>query len=148
MSNPTPPHAEQAPAQPDGQRRRLTDQRDRRVHALATALLGAVLGVVMASQNILAGPSGTALRTFGYLAVVAGALAWTERAADTVPRHAKLASRVGLGTSLVVGLTSVLPWLNLSAQTRPNTLAMAAVGAAAIALPSWLAAATIAWPRR
>jgi hypothetical protein len=42
----------------------------------------------------------------------------------------------------------VLPWLNLSAQSRPNTLTMAIVGAAAIALPSMVAAGYIATTRR
>lgn len=98
--------------------------------------------------HLLVGPGGTTLRAFGYLVIVGGALAWAERAARTVPRHAKLASRVGLGGSLVVGLTAVLPWLDLSAQSRPNTPAMAIVGAAAIALPSWIAAGDIATTRR
>src|SRR5690606_15130625 len=107
---------------------------------IATATFGTAVGAVMAIQNVLAGPGGTVLRAFGYFVIVGGALVWAERAARTVPRYAKLAHRVGLGGSLVVGLTAVLPWLNLSAQTKPNTLAMAIAGAAAIALPSWIAA--------
>jgi hypothetical protein len=145
---PTPPNAEQARAQLATDHPPLTGPRDRRVHAITTATLGTAVGALMAIQNLLVGPGGTALRAFGYLVIVGGALVWAERAARTVPRHAKLASRLGLGGSLVVGLTAVLPWLNLSAQSRPNTLTMAIIGAAAIALPSWAAAGHIARTRR
>ena len=126
----------------------LTDARDRRVHAITTATLGATVGAVMAVQNLLASASGTAVRAAVYVVVVGGALAWAERTARTVPRHAKTASRVGLVASLVAGLVLVLPWLNLSAQDRPNTVGMAILGAAAIALPSWVAAGYIARARR
>ena len=147
-TTPTPPDANQARAQLSTTHPQLTGPRDRRVHAITTATLGTAVGAVMAIQNLLVGPGGTALRALGYFVIVGGALMWAERAARTVPRHAKLASRVGVGGSLVVGLTAVLPWLNLSAQTRPNTLTMAFGGAAAIALPSWVAAGYIARSRR
>jgi hypothetical protein len=143
-TDPTPPNADQARTQLATSHPPLTGPRDRRVHAITTATIGAAVGGVMAIQNLLVGPGGTALRAFGYLVIVGGAIAWAERAARTVPRHAKLASRVGLAGSLVAGLTLVLPWLNLSAQDRPNTLAMVIVGAAVIALPSWVAAGYIA----
>lgn len=126
----------------------LTAPRDRRVHAITTATLGVAVGAVMAVQNLLVGPGGTALRAFGYFVIAGGALACAERAARTVPRHAKLASGAGLVASLAVGLTLVLPWLNLSAQSRPNTLGMAIVGAAVISLPSWVAAGYIVKARR
>lgn len=122
----------------------LTGPRDRRVHAIAVTAVGTAIGAVMSVQNLLTGPGGTALRALSYLVIVGGAFAWAERAARTVPRHAKLATRLGIGGSLLVGLTLVLPWLNLAAQDRPNTLAMVLIGGAAIALPSWLAAAYIA----
>lgn len=129
-------------------RRPLTGSRDRRVHAITTAILGVTVGVVMAAQNLLAGPGGTALRGLGYLVVVVGALVWVERAARTVPHHAKVASRLELGGSLVMSLTVVLPWLNLAAQCRPNTLVMAIAGAIVLAVPSWIAAGWIARARR
>jgi hypothetical protein len=126
----------------------LTGAHDRRVHAITTALLGVALGAPMGFQNLLVGPGGTALRTLIYAVIVGGALVWAERTARTVPRHAKLASRVGFGASLLVGLTMVLPWLNFSAQSQPNTVAMAIVGAVVIASPSWIAAGYIARARR
>ena len=145
---PTSPTPSEAREQLATSQHPLTGPRDRRIHAITTALLGVALGATMSVQNLLVGPGGTALRTLSYVVLVGGALAWAERTARTVPRHAKLASRVGLGGSLLVGLTLVLPWLNLSAQTRPNTVSMALVGAAAIALPSFIAAGYIARARR
>ena len=39
----------------------------------------------------------------------------------------------------------VLPWLNLSAQTSPNTWPMVAAGAGLAAVPALVAAAVIRW---
>ena len=147
-AEPASPTPSEARDQLDTSHHPLTGPRDRQIHAITTALLGVALGAPMGFQNLLVGPGGTALRALAYFVLVGGALAWAERSARTVPRHAKLASRAGLGGSLLVGLTLVLPWLNFSAQSQANTLSMAIVGAAAIALPSWIAAGYIARPRR
>lgn len=139
-----PPSSREAREQLSSARTALTDPRDRRIHAIKTAAIGAAVGAVMGLQNVLVGSAGTALRAVIYFAVIGAALIWAEQAARTVPRHAKLASRVGLGASFAVGLTLVMPWLNLSAQDQPNTLGMAALAAALIALPSCAAAGYIA----
>lgn len=144
----TQPTAQEAAARLADRPVRLADDRDRRIHAVTTVVLGAVIGVVMATQNVLATQVGAVLRGAVYFAVVGGAIAWSERAARAVPRHARLASRIGLIASLVVGLVAVLPWLNLSAQTSPNSAAMVVVGAAAITVPTAIAALWIARARR
>lgn len=125
----------------------LTSPRDRRVHAATTATFGVAIGATMALQNLL-GPGNNALRAAGFIIVWLGAATWAERAARTVPRRTKLASRLGIGGSMLVSLTIVLPWLNYSAQTEPNTWPMVLAGTAIIALPCWVAAGYIAKARR
>ncbi|MGQ1795844.1 hypothetical protein ACT4S5_01705 [Kocuria oceani] len=127
------------------QARRLDTSGDRAVHAWATAAFGGITAFYAAAQNMLSDwVSHTALT----LAFVTAWLAtgwWVERAARTVPRRAKAWSRLGLAGSLLLVLTVVLPWLNYSAQTAPNTWPMVAAGAAAAAAPALLAAAVIRW---
>jgi cytochrome bd-type quinol oxidase subunit 2 len=127
--------------------RSLRSERDRNVHAIGTAVFGLSLGLLMAPWNLL---SGTAelLLSATFLAVWAAAAIWVERRARTVPRRSRRWSRLGLGVSLALALVAVVPWLNLQAQTEPNTWPMALGAALVIAAPSLLAAAVIAGGRR
>jgi hypothetical protein len=140
--HPTPQEArEQLSA---SQPRRLTTRRDRTTHAVATATFGLALGVFSAAQNLAVSWVGEALLTAAFVLVVVGTASWVERAARTVPRRSRLWSRIGLGLSFVLSLLLVRPWLNLQAQTEPNTWPMVLGAAVAIALPSLVAAAVIA----
>ncbi|PLC10900.1 hypothetical protein AUQ48_16475 [Kocuria flava] len=123
--------------------RTLDTSRDRAVHAGATAVFGVVTGLYMASQNILAGWVGHTVGTAVFLAAWLVTVWWIERVARTVPRRAKMWSRAGIAASFVLTLTVVLPWLNLSAQTSPNTWPMVAAGAGLAAVPALVAAAVI-----
>ena len=127
------------------QARTLDTSRDRTVHAGATAVFGVVTALYMASQNILAGWVGHTVGTAVFLAAWLVTVWWIERVARTVPRRAKAWSRAGIVVSFVLTLTVVLPWLNLSAQTSPNTWPMVAAGAALAAVPALAAAAMIRW---
>lgn len=124
------------------QSRSLSSTGDRRVHAAGTAAFGLTLGVFMAARNVVTGTSGVVANVL-FLAVWLGAAFWVQRATRTVPRRTKLWSRLGVGASLVVALVVVVPWLNLQAQTEPNTWPMVLVGALLAAAPSLVAAAVI-----
>lgn len=122
------------------QTRSMRSTRDRKIHAFGTAVFGLTLGVYMASQNVRSDIAASLL----FFAIWGGAAFWVERTTRTVPRRTKLWSRLGIGTSMVVALVAVLPWLNLQAQTEANTWSMVLVGALVAAAPSLVAAAIIA----
>lgn len=127
--------------------RSLRSGRDHTLHAAATAAFGLSSGLLAASQNVVSGASEVALTCAFVAACLAVGLA-VERVARTVPRRARLRSRLGIGASLLLALVVVLPWLNLQAQTEPNTWPMVLVAAVVIAVPSLVAAAVIARGRR
>jgi hypothetical protein len=129
-------------------RRPLTRSRDRAVHATATAATGLALGLLGTAQNIASGLAANVALTGFFFAVALGSAAWAEHAARTVPRRARAWSRAGMIASLVLNLVLVRPWLNLQAQTEPNTWSMVLVGAVVVAVPSLAAAAMIARGRR
>lgn len=124
--------------------RRLTRRRDRTLHAFATATFGLALGLFSAAQNLAASWGEEVLLTAGFVLVVVGTASWVEWVARTVPRRSRLWSRIGLGASFVLSLLLVRPWLNLQAQSEPNTGPMVLAAAAVIALPALAAAAIIA----
>ncbi|MFF0945931.1 hypothetical protein ACFYE2_17145 [Kocuria sp. CPCC 205300] len=125
--------------------RTFDTSRDRAVHAAATAVFGVVTALYMASQNILSDWVSHTVGTAVFAAAWLITVWWIERVARTVPRRAKAWSRGGIVASFVLTLTVVLPWLNLSAQTSPNTWPMVAAGAALAAVPALVAAAVIRW---
>ena len=127
------------------QARTLDTSRDRAVHAAATAVFGVATALYMAAQNILADWVSHSVGTAVFAATWLVTVWWSERAARTVPRRAKVWSRGGIVASFVLTLTVVLPWLNLSAQTAPNTWPMVAAGATVAAVPALAAAAVIRW---
>ena len=127
------------------QERTMDTSHDRTVHAAATAVFGVVTGLYMAAQNILADWVSHAVGTAVFVAAWLVTAWWIERVARTVPRRAKVWSRGGIVASFVLTLTVVLPWLNFSAQTAPNTWPMVAAGATVAAVPALLAAAVIRW---
>lgn len=130
------------------QARTLHTSRDRVVHAAATAVFGVTSALYMAAQNILADWVSHSLRTAVFAAAWSVTVWWIERVARTVPRRAKVWSRGGIVASIVLTLTVVLPWLNFSAQTSPNTWPMVTAGAAVAAVPALIAAAVIRWGSR
>lgn len=125
------------------QTRSLPSARDRPVHALGTAVFGLTVALSMATRNVVSGTGRLMLSGVFLVAWVGGAI-WMERAARTVPRRARLWSRLGIGASFLLALGLVLPWLNLEAQTEPNTWPMVLVAALVVAAPSLVAAAAIA----
>ncbi|RAX18166.1 hypothetical protein DC347_05510 [Pseudarthrobacter sp. AG30] len=130
------------------QARSITSERDRSVHALATAVFGATTAFYMASQNILAGGMAHAVKTVAFIALWLLVAWWIERAAKTVPRRARLWSRTGIAGSFVLSLIAVLPWLNHASQSADNTWPMVALGAVLAAAPALVAAAAIRWISR
>ncbi|SOD97481.1 hypothetical protein [Blastococcus haudaquaticus] len=117
--------------------------RDRRIHATGTAVFGLTAAVHMTTQNVVTGAAQVVLSCVVLAIFVAEAVV-VERAARTVPLRARFWSRTGIGASFVLALGVVLPWLNLQAQTSPNTVPMVLGGAVLVAAPSLLAAVVIA----
>ena len=142
---PTPQEAREQLEQ--SRERRLPTPADRSVHAWATAVFGLSLGLLMAPRNLLSG-TGQVLVAALFIACWIGAEMWVDRTARTVPRRARLWSRLGIGTSFVLALIAVLPWLNFSAQSRPNTVPMVLLAGLVIATPSLIAAIAIGRSRR
>lgn len=121
----------------------LGSSRDAAIHAIGTAVFGASIAIYMASQNLITG-FGNVVLSAAFAAMWLGAVAWVERSARTVPRRARLWSRLGIGASFFLALGAVLPWLNYQAQTEPNTWPTVLVASAVVALPSLVAAMVIA----
>lgn len=124
------------------QARSLRSDRDRTVHAAGTVAFGLTLGAYMAARNVVSGATDI-VASLLFFGVWLGATIWVERSTRTVPRRTKLWSRLGLLASMLVALLAVVPWLNLQAQTQPNSWSMVLVSALVIAAPSLLAATTI-----
>lgn len=139
--NLTPEHARDRLATAEA--RPLGRSGDAKVHASATAVFGISAAVFMASQNLFTGASDFIV-SLVFVVIWFGTVAWVERAARTVPRRARLWSRLGIGASMVLALGAGLPWLNYQAQSEPNTWPMVLAVSAVVALPSLVAAAIIA----
>lgn len=128
--------------------RPLVTSRDRAVHAGATAVFGVITVLYMAAQNMRSDRVSYTVATAVFVVAWVVAVCWIERVARTVPRRAKAWSRGGIAASFVLTLTVVLPWLNFSAQTAPNTWPMVAAGATVAAVPALVAAVVIRWGAR
>lgn len=127
------------------QSRILDTNRDRAVHAGATAAFGGISAFYMAAQSLALGWLGHTVLSAGFLAAWLLTVWWIEHAARTVPRRAKVWSRGGILGSFVLALTVVLPWLNYPAQSASNSWLIVAAGAAVAAAPALVAAAVIRW---
>lgn len=130
-----------------GRNRSLGSTRDRRVHAIGTAVFGLAMGLFMTARHMTSGTAEVVL-TILFGALLIGEVIWVERTARTVPRRAGLWSRLGAGASLLLALGGVLPWLNLRAQSGPNSWPLVLAAAAVVAVPSLVAAAVIARGRK
>lgn len=125
-----------------GQAASLSTGSDRRIHAVGTAVLGVTVGLFLAAGTDLTGAQGVLLSCVFVLVCAAEAI-WVERAARTVPRRARLWSRLGFGVSMILALAGVLPWLNLQAQDGPVSRPALLLAALIIAAPSLAAAAVM-----
>lgn len=127
--------------------RSLASAQDRKVHAAGMVFVGVVIGLHMASRNLI-GEGTYALVGVLVIGLLLVEMIWVDRTARTVPRRVRLCSWTGFIASFIVGLWAVTPWLNLAAQTAPNTWPMVLGGAAATAAPSLIAAIVIAAGRK
>ncbi|MBX9246783.1 hypothetical protein ICW40_18495 [Actinotalea ferrariae] len=123
--------------------RTLASARDRRVHAVGTVVYGVTIGLLMGARNMVSESQYLLLSLVAVVVLLAEFLL-VERAARTVPRRARRWSRIGFAASFIIALVLVTPWLNLSAQTAPNTWPMVLVAALVTAAPSVVAGAVIA----
>lgn len=91
----------------------LASARDRRVHGLATAGFGLLMGVYVATSRLVDGSGwGEGVLAGLYLVTLVGLAFWQRRAASTVPRNARQIGYVGVGASAALVLVSIL-WLNV-----------------------------------
>ncbi|WP_353950888.1 hypothetical protein V6K52_14760 [Knoellia sp. S7-12] len=134
----------------------LATDRDRRVHGLATAVFGAVMGIYVAAHRFVDGQGWAESGLFGAYVVILMALAvWQRRAANTTPRGARHIGYVGLAGSAVLMIASVV-WLNLrqgdnrvaGIGEQPDHWWVYAIVAVVTALPSLAAGHVIFYGRR
>lgn len=84
-------------------------ERDRRVHGLATAGFGAIVGAYVGITQALPRDNGAvSLITAGYVGLLIALAFWQKRAARTVPRHANLIGYVGLAGTLCLAFVGVV----------------------------------------
>ncbi len=81
---PTPQQAREQLAATQG--RVLSSSRDRRVHAVGTAVVGVTIAAYGAAQTIVSGAAEVAF-SVAFFALIFGQAWWVERAARTVPRR-------------------------------------------------------------
>jgi hypothetical protein len=91
----------------------LTTDRDRRVHGLATAGFGLLMGAYVAAYRLVDGSGwGEGILLGLYVVTLFSLAAWQRRAANTVPRNARRIGYVGVIGSAVLVLASII-WLNI-----------------------------------
>lgn len=91
----------------------LATDRDRRVHGLATAGFGLLMGIYVAAYRLVDGSGwGEGLLLGFYAVTLFGLAAWQRRAANTVPRNARQIGYVGVIGSAVLVLASIV-WMNI-----------------------------------
>lgn len=142
---PTPQQAREQLAA--AQSRSLASPRDRRIHAVGMVFFGVVIGLHMATRNLVS-EGVYALLGLVTISILLVGMIWIGRTARTVPRRVRMWSLSGFIASFLVGLWLVTPWLNFAAQTTPNSWPMILCAAAAVATPCLIAAAVIAMGRK
>lgn len=94
----------------EAQRAGLSSDKDRRVHGLALAGIGLVMGAFLAAYQYFDGNSAGVIMAV-YVAALLGLGAWQRRAA-TVPRGSRQLGWIGSAVSAVLMLASII-WLNV-----------------------------------
>ena len=97
----------------EADRTELSTDRDRRVHAFATAGFGVGMGLFVGAHRVVDGhPWGETGLLVLYVATL-GVMAFLQkRAARTVPRNARRTGHIGLGAS-VAAMWAAIIWLNI-----------------------------------
>lgn len=91
----------------------LGTDRDRRVHALATAGFGIAMGVFVAASRVTEGTGpGAGVLAALYVGALVALAGWQKRAAGTVPRNSRATGYVGLGATLATMCAAII-WLNV-----------------------------------
>jgi len=122
-TNSTQSHEARAALEQAGQLQLATD-RDRRVHGVATAAFGILMGIYVAAYRIVDGSGwGEGLLLGFYVVTLFSLAAWQRRAANTVPRNARQIGYVGVIGSAVLLLASII-WMNI----RQGDNRMAGIG--------------------
>ncbi len=87
-----------------------TDRRagDRRVHALATAGFGLLVGAYLAVSRLAEGTAWQTPAITCYVLLLVALAAWQTRGASTWPRHARLSSWIGLGVSMLLLMAAIM----------------------------------------
>ncbi len=122
----------------------LAHRRDRRVHALATAGFGLLIGGYVGLGRLDREDGSGPLSLFVYLGLLVLLALWQTRASATLPRGARWACRSGVVGTLVVAAVAQM-WLNWREQTTASGALLLTAVSLAIALPMLLAAAAIMW---
>ena len=86
----------------------VSDAGARRIHGVATAGFGLVIGAFFALQTGLDETSWEPVVIAGYIVILLGLAVWQSRAARVMPRHGRLTSWIGLGATVVLMLGAVM----------------------------------------
>lgn len=134
----------------------LTTARDRRVHGLATAGFGLLMGIYIASYRLVDGSGwGEGILVGLYVVTLFGLAFWQRRAANTVPRNARQIGYIGIAGSAILVIASIL-WMNIrqgdnriaGIGDQPDHWWVYAIVGIGSALPSLIAGHVIFYGRR
>lgn len=156
--NATSPHdaAQARAALEQAQSANLTTNRDRRIHGLATAGFGLLMGIYVAAYRLVDGSGwgeGTLLCL--YVITLLSLAVWQRRAANTVPRNARQIGYIGVAGSAVLLIASII-WMNVrqgdnriaGIGDQPDHWWVYALVGVVTALPSLIAGHVIFYGRR
>lgn len=121
---------------------------DRRVHGLATAGFGLLVGAYLAVSRIVEGTAWEYVVLGVYVVLLLWLCLWQSRAARTWPRHVRRVGRLGLGASMALFVVAVV-WLNvresaaLDEVAAPESLAVLVPAGLVVALPMVVAGLVI-----
>ena len=123
----------------------LAGDRDRRVHGLATAGFGLLIGAYAAATRADALEDNSAVLAAGYVVIALLIAAWQRRSARAVPLGARRVGWIGIATTVAALIVALGVVNTIYRSTGETPIALALMGIA-VALPMVVAGLIIARP--
>lgn len=122
--------------------------RDRLVHAWATAGFGALVGIFVGVSQAIPRNSGAQHWIYaGYAALLLGLALWQSKKARTFPRHSTITSYIGLAGTMVLAMLAIMGlgmWENYTGEVVSISPLWYPLGALVVAAPMLIAGWVIA----